>query len=164
MRWLQSLLLLLAFALPAFAGNAAPDFKLRDLENKEVSLSGLKGKVVVMSFWATWCQPCKAEMPHLQAMYNELKDKGLVVLGISADDARTSSGVRPVVAAAGVKYPVLLDTQTQVVGLYNPSKTLPFTVIVDRAGNVAESHSGFNNGDEVALKAKVLELLGQTTP
>jgi len=87
-----------------------------------------------------------------------------MVLGISADDARTSSMVRPIVTSKKLTYPILLDTETKVVSAYDPSKTLPFTVVIDRAGQVVETHAGYNAGDEVALKAKVVELLGQNAP
>ena len=165
MRWFHFLSLSLALlTLPAMAGNAAPDFTLRNLTNEAVTLSGFKGKVVVLSFWATWCNPCQAEMPHLEKMYEDLKDQGLVVVGISADDAKSSSMIRPIVAGKKLTYPVLLDPQTQVVNLYNPNKTLPFTVLIDRAGNLVESHAGYNAGDEVGLREKVVALLGQTSP
>lgn len=166
MRWFCSLLLLLSIgvAVPAFAGNTAPDFTLRNLNNEAVTLSSLKGKVVLMAFWATWCAPCKSEMPHLQKMFAEKGAKGLVVLGISADDASKGQAVRAVVNSVGVKYPVLLDVETKVVSLYNPSKTLPFTVIVDRVGAIVESHSGYNAGDEVELGKKLDALLEAKAP
>jgi peroxiredoxin len=140
---------------------AAMDFSLRDLNNVSHTLSQYKGKVVVMSFWATWCGPCQVEMPHLQAMYTELGPQGLVILGISTDDARTSSQVRTIVNAKKVTYPILLDTDTAVVARYNPAKTLPYTVTVDRAGAVADQHAGYNAGDEVKLKELVVGLLAK---
>lgn len=136
----------------AWAGEAASDFTLRDVNGAEHTLSSLKGKVVVMSFWATWCGPCKEEMPHLQAMYTELKDKGLEVLSISTDDARSASRVKPFVAKMGYTFPVLLDRESTVIAAYNPSKTLPYTVVVDRDGNVVRRTSGYNPGDETELK------------
>ena len=145
---------------PAWAlGEVAPDFTLRDIDNQSVSLSGTKGKVVLISFWATWCGPCQVEMPHIQKMYSELAPKGFTVLSVSADDARTASMVKPLIKKNGYTFPVLLDKETTVVAQYNPSKTLPYSVIVDRNGKIAHVHQGYNPGDEVALQKEIEALL-----
>lgn len=148
-------------AAPAFAADKATDFTLRDVDGNSVSLSQYAGKVVVMSFWATWCGPCKEEMPHLQAMLNDRADKGLVVLSISTDDARSVSKVKPFIVKSGYTFPVLLDKDSTVIGTYNPAKTLPYTVVVDKAGNIAKVTQGYNPGDETALAATVDELLAK---
>lgn len=157
---LLSVLGLLLFVAPVQA-QQAPDFTLRNLENQEVSLSDLRGKVVLINFWATWCGPCQVEMPHLQRMHDELGGQGLTILAVSVDEARTSSRVKPHIKSKGFTFPVLLDTATEVVSQYNPQKTLPYSVLVDRQGNVSWRHSGYSPGDEVALEAKVKELLEQ---
>lgn len=146
---------------PVFAAETAADFTLRDINGSEQTLSSLKGKVVVLSFWATWCGPCKEEMPHLQAMYKELQSQGLVVLSISTDDARSASRVKPFIMKMGYTFPVLLDRESTVISAYNPSKTLPYTVVIDKAGNVARRTSGYNPGDETELKTFVTGLLAQ---
>jgi peroxiredoxin len=155
----------LSATVPAFAADPASDFTLRDVDGQSVSLSTLRGNVVVMSFWATWCGPCKEEMPHLQKMYGELKEKGLTVLSISIDDARSASRVKPFIKTNGYTFPVLLDRDSTVIGSYNPSKTLPYTVVVDQKGEVVKRHSGFNPGDEVELRHFVDGLLaGAASP
>jgi peroxiredoxin len=152
-------LVALVSSIAASAGGRATDFTLRDINGVEVHLSQYEGKVVLMSFWATWCGPCKVEMPHLQQMYTELAAQGLVVLSISSDDARTSGQVKPFISRSGYTFPVLLDKESAVVGTYNPTKTLPYTVLLDRQLNIAHEHSGYNPGDETALRAEVVELL-----
>jgi len=140
-------------------GEVAPDFTLRDIDNQSVSLSSTKGKVVLISFWATWCGPCQVEMPHLQRMYNALGANAFTVLSVSADDARTASLVKPLIKKNGYTFPVLLDKETTVVSQYNPAKTLPYSVLLDRDGKIAQVHQGYNPGDEVALKKEIEALL-----
>jgi len=137
----------------------ASDFTLRDMNGESVTLSSLEGKVVIMSFWATWCGPCKEEMPHLQKMLTARRADGLEILSISTDDARSASRVKPFIKKMGYDFTVLLDRDSTVIGTYNPNKTLPYTVVVDRQGNVARRHSGYNPGDEVELGEFVSSLL-----
>ena len=91
--------LLMAAVLALAPGSAraekAADFTLRDIDGNSVTLSELRGKVVILSFWATWCGPCKEEMPHLQKMYDAKKEKGFTALSVSTDDARSASRVKP---------------------------------------------------------------------
>jgi peroxiredoxin len=149
----------LAVGVPAFAADKATDFTLRDVNGQDVHLSQYQGKVVVLSFWATWCGPCKEEMPHLQKLYADHGNDGLVVLSISTDDARSASKVKPYIMSMGYTFPVLLDKEASVIGTYNPSKTLPFTVVIDRSGNVVHVASGYNPGDEVGLTKEIEPLL-----
>lgn len=150
----------LAPASAQAAGEQAPDFTLRDINNQEVSLSDYRGKVVLVSFWATWCGPCKVEMPHLDKLDAELEDRGFEVLSISTDDARAASTVKPYIKKNGYQFTVLLDKTTTVVSKYNPAKTLPYTAIIDREGRIAHVHMGYNQGDEVKIKEEVVALLG----
>jgi peroxiredoxin len=152
--------LALAPASAHAAGEQAPDFTLRDINNKEFSLSDFKGKVVLVNFWATWCGPCKVEMPHLDKMDAELESRGFEVLSISTDDARAASMVKPFIKKNGYQFTVLLDKTTSVVSKYNPAKTLPYTAIVDRDGRIAHVHMGYNAGDEVKMRKEVEDLLG----
>ena len=144
---------------PAFAADKATDFTLRDIDGQSFTLSSLEGKVVLLSFWATWCGPCKEEMPHLQKMYTEKKNDGFVVLSISTDDARSASRVKPYIKKMGYDFQVLLDKESKVIGTYNPAKTLPYTVVIDRSGDIAHVASGYNPGDEEKLAHLVDGLL-----
>ena len=148
-----------AMAGSVAAGEAAPDFSLRDIDGKEVSLAAYKGKVVLVNFWATWCGPCKLEMPHLDKMDRDLESKGFEVLSISTDDARASSKVKPLVKRGGYGFTVLLDKDTSVVAQYNPAKTLPYNVLIDRSGNIHKVYQGYNPGDEVELRHDIESLL-----
>jgi len=161
---LTNLILLLVFTLgtagSAHAGGKAPDFSLRDIDGRTVSLADFRDKVIVISFWATWCTPCKAEMPHLQKMYDEYKDQGFVVLSISVDEARNEPQVKSTIRAGGYDFPVLLDQDTAVVTLFNPRKSVPYSVVIGKDGNIHTTHEGYSPGDEVKLKAEVEALLG----
>lgn len=169
LRLLLGLALALGVGLPALspataqaAGEQIASFKLRNTEGVEVSLSDYAGKVVLINFWATWCQPCQVEMPHLQKMYLAHQSKGFVVLSISADDARSSSQVKPLVKRAGLTFPVLLDTQTTVVSQLNPNKILPYTLLLDREHKVVEIFQGYTPGDEVKVEAKLVATLASS--
>lgn len=150
---------MLVAAPAAWSAEPAADFTLRDIDGAAHTLSELEGRVVVMSFWATWCGPCKEEMPHLQKIYADLEAKGLTVLSISIDDARSASRVKPFIKKNGYTFPVLLDRDATVISSYNPAKTLPYTVVVDREGNVVKKHSGYNPGDEEGLREEIEALL-----
>jgi peroxiredoxin len=151
--------LMLAIGLPAMAGTSATDFTLRDINGQSMSLSQHKGEVIVLSFWATWCGPCKEEMPHLQKMYDELKEQGLLVVSVSTDDARTASRVKQFIRTMRYDFPVLLDRDSTVIASYNPTKTLPYTVVIDRNFEIAKIHTGYNPGDEVELRHLIESLL-----
>jgi peroxiredoxin len=109
------------------------DFTLTDLHGKPWRLKGLQGKVVLVNFWATWCPPCRKEMPDLDSLHKQFKKKGLVILAISDEDA---SKVKPFIAEKGVSYTVLLDPGRRVNTLFNVMG-IPKTFIYDRSGKLA---------------------------
>jgi peroxiredoxin len=138
---------------------SAPDFTLPSLDGKNVSLSDYKGKVVLIDFWSTTCDPCLVEMPHLVSMYEKYKGKGFVILAVSLDGPETRSQVSTVVHDKKMSFPVLLDEETSVVARYNPKRDMPFSVLVDKSGNIVKKTSGYNPGDEEKLAAEVEKLL-----
>ena len=141
-------------------GALAPDFTLRDLDGRNESLSDHLGKdVILLDFWATWCVPCGAEMPELQTIYDQHKDKGFVILGIAMDGPETVAQVAGYARRYGVTFPVLLDEETKVVGVYNPKHVAPLTILIDRKGQVARVRNGYNAGDEKLVAADVTSLL-----
>lgn len=144
-------LLLLALTLAACGGEDSPettginvgsvavDFTLEALDGSEVSLGQYRGDVVLINFWATWCPPCRAEIPDIQEAYQERKDEGLVVLGISVEE--TYDSVAPFVELAGMSYPVLLDELSQVYNTYR-APGLPMSILVDEEGVIQKRHVG----------------------
>ena len=120
-------------------GNLASDFALETLDGTEVSLSDYRGKVVLINFWATWCPPCRAEIPDLEAAYQARQDEGFVVLGISVEEPREA--VAPFAQAIGMSYPVLLDRGGQVMKMFR-APGLPISLILDRDGVIKVRHVG----------------------
>jgi len=143
------------------ASSEAADFTLKAVDGSTVSLSEHLGKkVIVLDFWATWCVPCQAEMPHLQAMYERHKDQGLLVLGIDMDGPETVAQVGSWTSGHGITFPMLLDEDTRAVSVYNPHHSAPFTVIIGKDGKIKSAREGFNPGDEKDLEKTVVALLG----
>jgi peroxiredoxin len=127
------------------------DFTLADLDGKPWTLKEQRGKVVLLNFWATWCPPCRKEMPDLEKLYQQFKDQGLVILAISDEDA---SKVRPFIAQQKVTYPILLDPGRKVNGLFQ-IQGIPKTFVYDRNGKlVAQSI-------DMRTRRQFLEMLAQ---
>ena len=137
-------------------GAKASSFSLRNLAGKSVGLEDYADRVVFLSFWATWCGPCKVEMRHLHGFHQELHDKGLTVLFISIDDARAAPLVKGYVRAKRYQNDLfLLDPQSTAVGLFNPKKTVPYSVLIGRGRDIVKTWEGFNPGDESEVKAAI---------
>jgi len=110
----------------------APDFSIRDLQGNTLKLADFKGKVLVINFWATWCPPCRKEIPDFIEAYKELKGQGLEILGVSVDDT-TAPALLEWTRKNGLNYPVALATP-EIVTAYEPGDFIPATIIVDRKG------------------------------
>ena len=136
----------------------APDFALRSMQGPSVRLSEHLGEVVVINFWATWCGPCRQEMPLLDALYGKYKQAGLVLLSVNIDE-----NVEPAIEMAQtlkVSYPVLLDARKEVSRAYDVG-AMPVTVLVDRAGVVRYVSEGYKPGYEKRYTEKLRELLNE---
>jgi len=141
-------------------GAAAPDFTLPSLDGKQVRLSDFKGNsVVLIDFWSTTCDPCMTEMPHLVDLYKKNKDRGFVVLAVSADGPESRAQVSSVARAKEMIFPVLLDEETVVTARYNPKRELPFSVLIGKDGSILHKRGSYTEGDEKILEAKVEEAL-----
>ncbi len=115
-------------------GAAAPALRVRTLRGDTLSLAGLRGKVVLVNFWATWCPPCRAEMPGFQRVYDEDKDRGLVVLGLATDDG-SQVPVSVFLVERGITYPVAMST-IDTERLFGGVNAIPTTFVIDRAGRI----------------------------
>lgn len=140
------------------AQTSAPDFALNDITGKKVNLSEFRGKVVLLNFWATWCGPCKAEMPSLNNLYNEYKDKGFVVLAVSVDTSEKP--VKSFAREHKLAFPVLLDKDKAVSFDEYAVLGLPTTFLIDKTGIVIEKIIGEREWDSPQMKEKILKLLG----
>jgi thiol-disulfide isomerase/thioredoxin len=145
-------------ATPKLQGKIAPAFTLVDLDGKKVSLADFKGKPVFVNFWATWCEPCKLEMPWLEDFSKKYKPQGLVVLGISTDDAGKDV-VAKTAKKLGVTYPILLknDKIEDAYGL----EYMPQSFYVDKTGKVLIATAGISDGQggKDAIEANIQKLL-----
>ncbi len=138
-------------AAGAMIGKPAPDFTLKDLDGKEVKLSDLKGQVVMLDFWATWCGPCRASMPHLDAIYKEFGDVegGKGGLKAYAVNLREKDAViKPFVQKTNLLMPVLLDTDGKVAKSFGVSG-IPQTVVIDKEGKIVKVTVGSGTHDQI---------------
>jgi len=134
-------------------GKTAPAFTLVDLAGKKVSLADFKGKPVVIDFWATYCAPCKLEMPWFEEFTAKYKDKGLVVLGVDQDDVVGKDAVAAAAKRIGVTYPILMPDKT-ISSTYKLGDYLPQTFFVDKNGTVVEEVIGGRPKDEIEADVK----------
>ncbi len=116
----------------------APDFSVTDLEGNALTLAGYKGKVLVLNFWATWCPPCREEIPDFIEAYKKHRADGLEILGLSVDQMPAAQ-VRAWSEKAGINYPVAMATQ-RIITDYRPGQYIPATIIIDRQGRIRHRH------------------------
>jgi peroxiredoxin len=145
-----------SLASSGLAGQPAPDFALRSSSGENLRLSEYRGDVVMINFWATWCGPCRQEMPLLDELYSRYQRVGFNLLGVNIDD--DSSRAMDMINELGVSFPVLFDATKEVSRLYQVD-AMPVTVIVDREGNVRHVHQGYKPGYEQKYLDQVRALL-----
>lgn len=133
----------------------APNFSLQTAGGSSVELSKLQGKVVVLNFWATWCGPCRAEMPGMMKVYDRLKGQGLEIVGVSLD-RNGWDDVRPYLQKTPVNYPIVIG-DGDLAKAYRLPDAIPYSVFIDRKGNIASTHTGFLS--EAQFEAEVKKLL-----
>jgi cytochrome c biogenesis protein CcmG, thiol:disulfide interchange protein DsbE len=139
------------------AGFAAPDFTLKSPDGRNYSLSELKGQAVLVNLWATWCLPCRAEMPTIEKMYQEYKDRGLVVIAIDMTYQDNPSSVVPFSQELGLTFPILLD-ETGIVASAYQLRSLPSSFFIDRKGIIQEVIIG-GPMSEALLRTRIEKIL-----
>ncbi len=145
-----------SLASSGMEGQPAPDFALKSATGENLRLSEYRGDVVMINFWATWCGPCRQEMPLLDELYTRYQRVGFNLLGVNIDD--DSAGAMRMVQELGVNFPVLFDSRKEVSKLYEV-EAMPTTVLLDREGRVRHVHHGYKPGYEEKYLAEIRSLL-----
>ena len=153
---LVSVLAATSLASSGLEGRAAPDFALKSSTGENLRLSEYRGEVVMVNFWATWCGPCRQEMPLLDELYQRYQRVGFNLLGVNIDD--DSRRAMQMIEELGVNFPVLFDDRKEVSKLYEV-EAMPVTVLIDREGNVRFVHHGYKPGYEDKYLDQVRSLL-----
>jgi len=139
------------------AGNAGPyaelDITLPDLEDDDVTITSASADSVhILAFWAIWCVPCTAELAKMKGMYDRLQPRGLEIYAVSIDGPDTMSRVPGFAAQEGWRFPVLYDSDTEILARYNPKGDIPFYAVLDATGNIIKTHQGYVKGDVIELE------------
>ena len=145
-----------SLASSSLEGQEAPDFVLKSATGENLRLSENRGDVVLINFWATWCGPCRQEMPLLNDLYGRYQRVGFNLLGVNIDD--DSRRAMQMVQELGVNFPVLFDESKEVSQLYEV-EAMPVTVLVDREGRVRHVHHGYKPGYEEKYLTEIRSLL-----
>jgi len=145
-----------SLASSGMEGQPAPDFALKSSTGENMRLSEHRGDVVMINFWATWCGPCRQEMPLLDELYTRYQRVGFNLLGVNIDD--DSGRAMKMIEELGVNFPVLFDARKEVSKLYFV-EAMPVTVLVDREGNVRHVHHGYKPGYEEKYLDQIRSLL-----
>ncbi len=157
----KGLALAAVFVLPAFAASSsgpAPAFSLSARGGKTIDLAQFKGQVVMINFWASWCGPCRTEMPILEDIYKKYKPMGFTMLAVNVEPDTAAAEAWLAKLSKPVTFPVAFDTDSKVSKLYKVPG-MPTTVFVDRKGNVRVLHKGYKAGDENIYLTQIRSLL-----
>jgi len=143
-------------ALAIGAGTMAPEIGIKDLAGRGVNIASLKGKVVLVDFWASWCAPCREELPVLESLYKKYRGKGFEVVGVNQDESQDN--VKKFLTGMQLSFRVVHDRGGAVANRYEPAK-MPSSFLIDRKGIVRHVHSGFRAADKGALEKRISALL-----
>ncbi len=140
------------------AGAKLPEIGQKDLAGKQVTAASLAGKVVVVDFWASWCAPCREELPMLNGLYKKYSGQGLVVVGVSVD--KDLDNIQKFIAKMPLAFPLVHDSDHQISSRYAPPR-MPSSYIVDRKGIVRYVHAGYRAADAADFETQIKTLLAQ---
>lgn len=154
------LCLVIGLAAATLAASAqarnVPMFEATTMDGDDFRFADIVGKkVIVIDFWATYCIQCRPQLDALAKLYAKYKDEGLEVLIVSVDSPQNTGKIKPFFRSRGYEFPVLLDTDSQIARVLKPRPGLPYTVLIDRGGNIVYQHEGYKKGEEVTLEEKI---------
>ncbi len=139
----------------ASQGPAKLDFRVKDMHGATVNLADYKGKVILLNFWATWCGPCKLEIPEFVELYDQYKDKGFVILGMLTDDTPSPEDLRSFVSEYKMNYPILYSEE-EIADAFGPIYGIPTSFFIGRDGSICEKHMGPATKEEFERTLKSL--------
>jgi thiol-disulfide isomerase/thioredoxin len=151
-----SLLLLAGRVCAAVLSGPAPDFTLKSRGGENIKLSELRGQVVMVNFWASWCGPCRQEMPLLEQLYQRYQPLGFTLLGVNVEE--DSAAADKVLREIPVSFPILYDNRNKVSNSFQV-KAMPSTIMIDRDGRMRYLHSGYQPGYEDEYQQQIRELI-----
>jgi peroxiredoxin len=156
-----SVSMLAASAIALDRGARAPEIGMRDLDGNEVTIASLRGRVVVVDFWASWCVPCADSMVVYQRLYETYRERGLTIVGVSQD--QRVDNARAFVSRHHLSFPVVFDEGHAIAGRYAPPR-MPTSYLIDRTGVVRHVHAGYRSSDAAQLESQVQALVNQPAP
>jgi len=152
------LLIFIAFSYTLLAQSGI-DFSAQTLDNNEIKFSEInKESPTLVSFWALWCKPCRAEIKFLESYYNKYKSKGFTIIGINQDSPRSLAKVKAFVNSHNLTFPVVLDPNQEIFQKFN-GQSIPLSLLFNKNGEIVYSHIGYLPGDEIELENEILKLV-----
>ena len=157
---LKSVLILISISSFNILAQSKIEFSGETLENKNIVLTEIiKNGPVLVNFWALWCKPCRAEMRHLENLFEKYKDKGFTIIGVNQDTPRSLAKVKSFVSTHGVNFPIALDPNQEIFQQFN-GQSIPLSVLYNNQGEVVYKHVGYLPGDEIELEEEIKNVLG----
>lgn len=144
---------------PVKVGDAMPEYSAEFLDGKDFTMADQKGKVVLLNVWATWCPPCRAEIPDLQQLHDKYAAQGFSVVGVSVDSDGAAQEVRDFVREKSMTYPVVLDPEGTLATLVDTA-VIPTSALVDRDGKIVWIHQGTVSADDPEINTLLAKTLG----
>lgn len=160
MKIIKTIIFSIIFYVSVYSQNNI-DFRAETLENKEIKLSEVyENSPTLVSFWALWCKPCRAEIRHLENLFNIYKEKGFTIVGINQDTPRSLAKVKSFVSSHNVTFPIVLDPNQEIFQKFN-GQSIPLSVLFNKKGEVVYTHLGYLPGDEIELEEAIKKALGE---